>query len=255
MTITKRDDVVSLRRRWTIYAVGLLAVSSLPALSANPASKSDSKPVPPPATKGVVVLFSGTKADMEKNWVRGGGDQPAAWRIEDGAMIATGSDIRSRDRFSDFQLHVEFRVPYMPEAHGQARGNSGVYLQGRYEIQVLDSYGIESPGTGDCGAIYGQAAPLVNACRPPMEWQTYDVFFRAARFDPNTGDETEPPRVTVLQNGIAIQNNEAIRGGTGGRRRAGERPEGPILLQFHDNAVAYRDIWVVPLPPKGADHY
>ena len=110
------------------------------------------------------------------------------------------------EKFTDFILHLEFMTPYMPEATGQARGNSGVFLQGRYEIQVLDSYGIEVPGKGDCGAVYNQFAPLTNACKPPLEWQTYDVVFRTARVDAD-GEVVEKTRLTVLQNRTVIHNN------------------------------------------------
>src|SRR5439155_5636782 len=111
-----------------------------------------------------------------------------------------GGYIVTKQYFTDFQLHVEFKVPYMPDKKGQERGNSGVGLQSHYEIQVLDSYGFKEPGTGDCGAVYSQAAPLVNACRPPLEWQTYDITFHAARFDTD-GKKTANARVTVFQNG------------------------------------------------------
>jgi hypothetical protein len=169
-------------------------------------------------------------------------------------MVTVGGDIYTKRKFSDFQLHVEFRVPYMPEARGQGRGNSGVFLQGRYEIQVLDSFGIADPGTGDCGAVYGQAAPLVNATKPPLQWQTYDITFRAARSD-SSGKVTEPARVTIQQNGITVQNNQVLSGVTGGPMDDKVGEPGPIRLQFHGNTVAYRNIWVLPLPPHGAEHY
>jgi hypothetical protein len=142
----------------------------------------------------------------------------------------------------------------MPEATGQAKGNSGVFLQGRYEIQVLDSYGINIPGMGDCGAIYNQFAPLVNACRPPMEWQSYDVAFRAPRVDEG-GNVVEGARVTVLQNGLVIQNNVQLPGVTGGSLDEAVGEPGPLLLQDHRNLVAYRHIWAVPLPLEGSDVY
>src|SRR5437016_1567298 len=126
----------------------------------------------------------------------------------------------------------------MPNAHGQARGNSGVGLHGRYEIQILDSYGIADPGSGDCGGVYSLAAPLVNACKPPREWQTYDILFRAPRFD-NTGHVVEEPRVTVLQNGIAVQNNQEITWMTGIQYSQFKdmARTGPIVLQDHGNRV------------------
>jgi len=163
-------------------------------------------------------------------------------------MISGGGDIESKQRFTDYQLHVEFKVPYMPNAKGQARGNSGVFQQGRYEIQVLDSYGIEDPGTGDCGAVYNQAAPLVNACKPPRSWQTYDITFRAPRFD-EEGKAVEKAHVTVIHNGIIVQNNQEIKGPTWGDTF------GKLVLQDHGNPVQYRNVWILPLPPTGAKHY
>ena len=120
----------------------------------------------------------------------------------------------------------------MPNAHGQERGNSGVGLHGRYEIQILDSYGIADPGSGDCGAVYGQAAPLSNACKPPLQWQSYDIAFRAARLDA-AGKVVENPRVTVFQNGIPVQNNQEIKRMTGIQysQYTEMGKSGPILLQ------------------------
>jgi hypothetical protein len=202
---------------------------------------------PPP---GAVVLFNGR--DLS-NWRKRNGD-PAVWKVEDGVMTAGGGDIVSEQRFTDFQLHVEFRIPEMPGKKGQAKGNSGVYLQGRYEIQVLDSYGLGVPGKGDCGAIYDQFAPLVNACKPPLEWQTYDVIFRAARVD-TRGQLVEPVRLTLLQNGIVIQNNVQLPGVTGGAMDRNVGEPGPLLLQDHGDPVQYRNVWILPLPLKGSDRY
>jgi hypothetical protein len=159
----------------------------------------------------------------------------------------------TKERFSDYQLHLEFKTPLLPDAKGQARGNSGVFMQGRYEIQVLDSFGLE-PGKGDCGALYNKAAPLVNACRPPREWQTYDITFRAPRFDAE-GKVTENGRVTVLQNGTCVQNNTEIPGTTWGETFGKLSDPGPIVLQDHGNPVEYRNIWIIPLPAKGLDRY
>ncbi len=201
--------------------------------------------------ESAVVLFDGT--DLS-NWTNLNGDKPG-WKVENGEMLViprTG-DIISKETFTDHFLHIEFRCPDMPEASGQAKGNSGVFLQGRYEVQVLDSYGIEVPGKGDCGAIYNQFAPLVNACKPPLEWQTYDVIFRAPRFNDN-GEVTEGPRITVIQNGLVIINNAQLAGGTGGSMGAAAEP-GPLRLQDHGNDVRYRNVWVVPLPLEGSDQY
>jgi hypothetical protein len=229
-------------------SVALLGLAGL--LSTGVGSTKEALPGSPPDK--AVVLFSGKKDDMEKNWVRSGGNDPANWKIEDGAMVSQGGDIATREKFENFMLHIEFRVPLMPEAHGQERGNSGIFLQGLYEIQVLDSLGIDPPGRGDCGAIYNQKAPLVNACKPPKEWQSYDMIYRAPRFGA-AGDEVELPRVTIFQNGQLIHNNDAILRPTSGGPADVFQSPGPLRLQFHGNTVAYRNIWIVPLPAKGAD--
>jgi hypothetical protein len=201
---------------------------------------------------GAVVLFDGTNL---ANWTTRSGE-PAGWTVADGvATVAAGAgDIVSQETFRDAYLHIEFRCPDMPEATGQAKGNSGVYLQARYEIQVLDSYGWEVPGLGDCGAIYNQHAPLVNACKPAMEWQSYDIAFRAVRCD-ESGEVAEKARVTVIHNGIVIHNNVELQGPTGGAVGADESQPGPLLLQDHGNPVSYRNVWLVHLPEKGSDQY
>ena len=195
-----------------------------------------------PTAPGLKVLFGGTQADMESNWLQG--SKPAHWKIEEGAMVSVGGDIATKEKFTNYQLHIEFRVPYMPDKKGQGRGNSGVFMQGRYEIQVLDSYGIKEPGTGDCGAVYHQSAPLVNACKPPLQWQTYDVTYHKAVRD---GDKiTKKARVTVLLNSVPIIEDAEINptpGGTGAK----EGEDGALLLQDHGNDVQYRNIWLAPI--------
>jgi len=202
--------------------------------------------------ENAVVLFDGK--DLS-NWQARGGD-PAGWEVTDGIMtVARGTgDIVTKEKFTDFMLHLEFMEPDMPEAKGQGKGNSGVYLQGRYEIQVLDSYGIEVPGMGDCGAIYDQFAPLINACKPPLQWQTYDMVFRSARLD-DSGQVVDQARITLLQNGVVIHNNVEVKGPTGGAMDDRVGKPGPLLLQNHGNPVKYRNIWIVPLPLKGSDKY
>lgn len=202
--------------------------------------------------ESAVVLFNGS--DLS-NWTTRDGGEPG-WEVEDGVMavVPRTGDIMTTERFTDHLLHLEFMTPDMPEATGQAKGNSGVFLQGRYEIQVLDSYGIAVPGMGDCGAIYNQFAPLVNACKPPMEWQTYDVIFRAPRLD-DDGEIVENTRVTVLQNGLVILNNVILAGTTGANIGGGVGDPGPLLLQDHGNLVKFRNIWAVPLPLEGSDKY
>jgi hypothetical protein len=202
------------------------------------------------AIDGAVILFDGK--DLS-NWETKD-KQPAEWIIEEGAITVGKGHILSKTTFTDAFIHIEFSVPDMPEATGQAKGNSGVYIQGRYEIQVLDSYGINIPGKGDCGAIYNQYAPLVNACKPATEWQSYDVIFRAARVS-ETGEVVENARMTVLQNGILIHNNVILQGPTGGALDHDVGEPGPLLLQDHGNPVRYRNIWLVHLPLKGSDTY
>ncbi len=198
-----------------------------------------------------VVLFDGGNLS---HWHHPDG-RPAAWAVDDGAMIVVpgAGNIVSDETFTDAFIHVEFSTPDMPEATGQAKGNSGVYLQGRYEIQVLDSYGFDVPGKGDCGAVYNQYAPLVNACRPPREWQTYEVVFRAPRF--NDPQSPEPARLTVLQNGLVIHNNIELLGPTGGGLDEKIDQPGPLMLQDHGDRVRYRNIWLVHLPLKGSSSY
>jgi Domain of Unknown Function (DUF1080) len=207
-----------------------------------PEDRVDVKKTPPP--EGAIVLFDGKSLE---NWVKTDGKSPPSWKLlDDGVMEAKGGNIITKQKFDGaFKLHVEFRVPYMPDARGQARGNSGVYLQGRYEVQVLDSYGLDSKDN-DCGAIYEVAAPLVNACKAPTVWQSYDIEFHAPKCD--NGKKVEPARVTVYQNGIKIQDDTKIpvnntRAGLGGD----PCEPGPIMLQDHGNPVQYRNIWLVEL--------
>ena len=205
-----------------------------------------------PAPENAARLFNG--ADLS-NWRTREG-ATAEWSIEDETMTVRpgAGDIASQETFTDFQMHLEFRLPDMPEATGQAKANSGAFLQGRYEIQVLDSYGLNIPGKGDCGSIYDQFAPLVNANRPPMEWQTYDVVFRAPRADA-AGDITEYARVTVIFNGQVILNNVQLAGPTGAAIDHDLATPGPLLLQDHGNLVSYRNIWIVELPLEGSETY
>lgn len=203
----------------------------------------------PPAN--AVVLFDGT--DLSK-FVTRDGNAPG-WDVADGITTVkpkTG-DIVSKEVFGDQYLHLEFRNPDMPEATGQGKGNSGVFLQGRYEIQVLDSYGWEKPGTGDCAGVYNMHAPIVNASKPPMEWQSYDIVFRAPRFD--GGKKVEDARITVFFNGVVVQNNVPVTGPTGGQVDENVTEPGPLMLQDHGDLVSYRNVWIVPLPEKGSDQY
>lgn len=239
-----------MRGRWSLFAVTLFLVAATTAFAQygdisdlkilKPEDKQDVKSTPAPS--GAVVLFDGKTID---GWTKRDG-KPAAWKLVDGrAMEVKGGDIITKDKFNGtFKLHVEFRVPYMPKASGQGRGNSGVYLQGRYEVQVLDSYGLKSKDN-DCGGIYGVATPLVNACKAPTIWQSYDIDFTSPKFE--NGKKVEPGRITVFHNGIKIHDNVKITvdnttAGLGGDPST----PGPIMLQDHGNPVQYRNIWVVP---------
>jgi len=194
--------------------------------------------------EGAVVLFDGKELG---GWVKKDGKTPASWPVADGIFtVGVGQgDIQTAKTFGDFQLHLEFNVPYMPQAKGQARGNSGVYLVGIHELQVLDSYGL-TPKSNDCGAIYQQVVPKVNACKPPLQWQTYDVTFHKARSE--GGKVAGKARLTVIQNGIKIIDDAEISptpGGVSGRIKEGE--DGPLLLQDHRNKVEFRNIWIKPI--------
>jgi hypothetical protein len=186
------------------------------------------------------------------------GDEGVGWRVvndapvprrewklvEGGAMEITprAGTMVSRRQFQDHKVHLEFRTPFRPDARGQGRGNSGVYLQSRYEVQILDSYGLEGKDN-ECGGIYKLAAPLVNMCAPPLQWQTLDIEFRAARFHEEE-NEVEDARMTVHHNGVLIQDNVRIP-----VRSTGGQPiqSGGLLLQDHGNPVQFRNIWVVEL--------
>lgn len=189
-----------------------------------------------------VVLFDGTGLE---NWMQRDG-QPAGWKLrEDGSMEVTRGNIVTRRSFGDVRIHLEFRTPLMAEARGQARGNSGVYVQGRYEVQVLDSFGLEPMDNG-CGAVYRIAPPRVNASLPPLQWQTYEITFRAPRFD-SSGSKTANARITVRHNGEVIHWNRELPRLTPGGVSNEEGQRGPLLLQDHRDPVQYRNIWVVPL--------
>lgn len=187
---------------------------------------------PPP--KGAVVLFDGTKESL-KNWQEGA-------RISPDGLLMQGAT--SVPRFQSARLHVEFRLPYMPDARGQARGNSGLYVQGRYETQMLDSFGLAGEDN-ECGGIYSVRAPDLNLCLPPLTWQTYDIDFTAARFDPD-GKKLANARMTVRLNGVVVHDDVEVPKSTVASPLPEGRDPGPVYLQDHGNPVRYRNVWVLP---------
>ncbi len=210
------------------------------------------EPVPPVITPGdgtappsdAIVLFDGTNMDQ---WEKPGGE-PVGWELADGAMtvVKESGSIQTKQSFGDMQLHLEWRAPEKVEGEGQGRGNSGVYIQGRYEVQVLDCYNNITYPNGQTGSIYKQHVPLANACRPPGEWQTYDIIFMAPRFKED-GSLFTPATVTVLHNGILLLNHAVIKGNSeyiGLPAYKAHPLRQPILLQDHSNPVSFRNIWV-----------
>jgi hypothetical protein len=204
--------------------------------------------VPPSATQpaptDAVVLFDGTNTNAWR-----GKNGTVEWTVEDGALtVAPGKgDIFTLDSFESFQLHIEWRAPKVVKGSGQARGNSGVFLQGKYEIQILDSYDNPTYANGQAASVYKQHIPLVNACRPPGEWQTYDIIYKAPVFDQDK--LVAPAYVSVLHNGILVQNHVAILGETVYIGTPVYKPhgKGPIKLQDHGDLVSFRNIWLRPL--------
>jgi hypothetical protein len=183
--------------------------------------------------KGAVVLFDGTSADA---WDGG--------HMDDRKLLAAGC--KSKQSFTNFTAHFEFLLPFKPLGRGQDRGNSGVYVQDRYEIQVLDSFGLKGENN-ECGGIYTQAKPDVNMCFPPLTWQTYDIDFVAAKFD-SAGVKTSPAKLSVKHNGVMIHKDLELKGPTPGNGKKEDASGGPFPLQGHGNPVFYRNIWVVPAP-------
>lgn len=190
------------------------------------------------------ILFDGTSFN---NWESAGDGSSVDWTLEDGHMTVmpgTG-DIKTRQNFTDLQLHVEWRAPEVIDGDGQGRGNSGIFLMERYEVQVLDNWNNRTYSNGMAGSIYKQHIPLANPAKRPGEWQAYDIYFKAPRFDDN-GNIDEPARITVVLNGVLVQNNVEIFGNTVYRGAPSYETHGPaaIRLQDHSDLVSYRNIWV-----------
>src|SRR5687767_13047859 len=207
------------------------------------------QPGKPPSD--AIVLFDGK--DLSKFKSAKGGDAP--WKVENGYMEVAGKtgDLVTADAFGDCQLHVEWAAPTPAQGKSQGRGNSGIKLMGRYEVQVLDSHGNETYADGGAGSLYGQYPPLVNASRPAGQWQTFDIVFRGPRFDAD-GKVARPATVTLLHNGVLVQDHAVLIGPTGKARAPyAPHPEKlPFTLQDHGNPVRYRNIWVRPLENVGS---
>lgn len=251
-----------------LYAYGFLLLAASPLAAQFPAKWKQhdfSRPRPPVVVPGeqqlpvdppadAIVLFDGT--DLSK-W-RSPDSQPAEWIVKDGVMesVAGAGYLFSAQAFGDIQLHVEWASPAQVEGDSQGRGNSGVFLMGLYEIQVLDSYQNDTYPDGQASAIYGQYPPLVNACLPPGQWQAYDITFRRPRFYPD-GSLAKPARISVLHNGVLVQDNVEPWGPTAWLEPLPYTPHAdklPLGLQDHGNPVRYRNIWLRELdeiPPPG----
>lgn len=207
----------------------------------------DKKPGAPPSD---AIVLLGNGKDLSA-WQHDDGSD-VSWPMKAGVLQTGKGAIRTKQNFGDFQLHVEWASPKKVQGDSQGRGNSGVFLLGKFEIQVLDSYDNETYADGQASAMYGQYPPLVNASRGPGKWQTYDIVFKAPRFK---GDKLETPAtVTVLHNGVVTHAGTAYFGPTSWKQNPPYKPEhasGPIALQDHGNPVSYRNIWIRPL--KGYD--
>lgn len=212
------------------------------------------EPVPPKVTaeeafiqppSDAIVLFDGTDLSSWKSEKEG---TEATWTVENGILTVnpgTGG-IKTRENFGDMQLHIEWRSPSEIESQGQGRGNSGVYIMNKYEVQILDSYENETYTNGQAASVYKQSPPLVNATKPPGEWNSYDIIFTAPRFDEN-GMVKSRAKLTVLHNGVLVQNNYDLRGPTeyiGIPNYTEHEEKLPLHLQDHGNRVSFRNIWV-----------
>ena len=254
--------------RFVLAAAAAFALAAAPARAqaAKDYSIHDrTRPLPPVVTPGdscvqqtpakppsdAVVLFDGKDLSAWKSQKDG---SPAPWKVENGYFeVAKGTGgIETRKGFGDCQLHIEWMAPAPAVGQDQDRGNSGVFLMGVYEVQVLDSFQSVTYADGQAGALYGQFPPLVNACRPPGQWQTYDIVFDAPRFDKD-GKVTRPGRVTVLHNGVVVQHASQLMGPTAHKARPPYKAHAdklPIGLQDHSHPVRFRNVWVRELAER-----
>jgi hypothetical protein len=257
----------------TLLALALLA--PLPALAAERPFYGDppdathpwavhdrNRPLPPVVTPGrqasdppsdATVLFDGTSLDAWES-VDKQGKHPARWKIVDGALqvVPKAGILRTKASFGACQLHIEWAAPTALSGTGQGRGNSGVFLMGKYEIQVLDSFANTTYADGQAASVYAERPPLANAMRPPGEWQAYDILFHPATFGPD-GKVIDRATVTVIHNGVVVQDHAVFEGLAGHMRRpkySPHPPEAPLELQDHGNPVRFRNIWIRPLPSR-----
>jgi len=242
----------------SLFTLILLTISTLSAQITDPKATEVWEPEPRVVTtdkfkapSDAIILFDGKNLDA---WQSAKNEKdPAAWKIQGDhdshisymTVVPGKGDIKTKEKFGDIQLHLEFRTPAKVEADGQYRGNSGVFFQNRYEVQILDNYDNRTYSNGQAGAVYKQHIPLVNACKPPGTWQTYDIIFNAPRFNKD-GIKIESAYVTVLHNGVLIQNHVEIKGTTEyiGLPKNEAHGDDSIKLQDHDNTTSFRNIWV-----------
>ena len=197
---------------------------------------------------GATVLLSSKTTDLSETFTRGGG-KPCGWKLLKGGVmqcVPRGGSALTKKKFGSVHLHVEFRTAFMPEAKGQGRSNSGLYIQNRYECQVLDSYGLKGVAN-ECGGMYRAVEPRVNMCAPPRQWQSYDIFFRAPKFDASGAKQIEGAHISVVHNGVLIHNDVVLKKGTGMGGRRKPIPAEFLLLQDHGNPVEFRNIWAADI--------
>jgi hypothetical protein len=234
-----------------LFFITIITVNFLTAQITDPVATEVWNPVPKVVTTSstnvpsdAIILFDGNNLSA---WSSVKDNAKAMWEVSNGAFTVkpgTG-DIKTNQKFGSCQLHLEFKMPPATEATGQGRGNSGLFFQERYEVQVLDNYNNRTYSNGQCGAIYKQSIPLVNACKAPGEWQTYDIIFTAPVFNAD-GIKVSSGYLTVIHNGILIQNHVEIKGTTEyiGLPKNDAHGKGSIILQDHGNLVSYRNVWL-----------
>ncbi len=215
---------------------------------------SQEKPGTPPSD--AVILFGGKAEDLEKWQADKTPEEATKWEVKDGVLqcVPGAGYIRTKEQWADCQLHIEWSAPTPPEGKSQGRGNSGVFLMGQVEVQVLDNYDNPTYADGFAGSVYGVNPPMANPLNKPGEWQTYDIVFRKPVF--KDGQEIDPGYLTVFVNGVLVQDHTALGGGGGHRARSKSRafPDaGPLKLQDHGNPVRYRNIWYRPLPKRAIE--